>query len=81
METSTATTEIKSPVLEVRKASGATQVEFAKKLGVGLRSLKRFEIEGRMPRNMAVMRTLRSLAKKHGVDLPEGAEEPSARGD
>jgi DNA-binding transcriptional regulator YiaG len=62
-----------NPVLAVRKATGDTQPEFAKRLGVGLRSLKRYELEDTLPRNMSVMRTLRSLAKKHGIEIEETA--------
>jgi len=60
-----------NPVLAIRKATGETQPEFANRLGVGLRSLKRYELEDTLPRSMAVMRTLRSLAKKHGVEIGE----------
>lgn len=59
----------KSPVLTVRKATEETQVEFAKRLGVGLRSLKRYEHDGTLPRNQAVMRQLRALAKRHNISI------------
>jgi transcriptional regulator with XRE-family HTH domain len=60
-----------SGVLALRRAAGETQEQFAKRLGVGLRSLKRYEREGTMPRTEAVKRTLRALAKKHDVTLSE----------
>jgi DNA-binding transcriptional regulator YiaG len=60
-------------VLAVRRAVGETQPTFAKRLGVGLRSLKRYELENVIPRNLAVRRTLHSLAKKHGIEIEETA--------
>ena len=54
-------------VLSVREAVGETQEVFAERLGVGLRSLKRYEIEGTLPQGKAVLRALDALAKKNGV--------------
>jgi DNA-binding XRE family transcriptional regulator len=61
-------------VLAVRQAAGATQTEFAEKIGVGLRSLKRYEKEGTVPRTKAARRVLENLAKKHGIQKPETSE-------
>ena len=62
-----------NPVLATRKATGDTQPEFARWLGVGLRSLKRYELEDTLPRNLAVWLTLRSLGQKHGIEIEEAA--------
>jgi DNA-binding transcriptional regulator YiaG len=54
-------------VFSVRQALGETQVVFAERLGVSLRALKGYELEGTMPTSKAVLRVLESLAQKHGV--------------
>ena len=55
-------------VLAVRKSLNETQERFADRLGVGVRSLKRYEAEEVLPRNAAVRRLLFALAKKQGIE-------------
>lgn len=59
--------EKSSFVFAVRKAVGETQVVFAERLGVSLRALKRYEIEGALPASRAVLRALDALGNKHNV--------------
>jgi DNA-binding transcriptional regulator YiaG len=61
--------ETKNEVRQIREKLGDTQPKFAKRLGVGLRSLKRYELEGALPRNVAVRRNLERLAKQTGVEV------------
>ena len=46
---------------------GETREAFAERLGVGLTSLKRYETEGTLPTNKAVLSVLDALAEKYGV--------------
>ena len=50
-------------VLALRETYGETQQKFADRLGVGLRSLKRYELECTEPRSIAITRQLEALAK------------------
>jgi DNA-binding transcriptional regulator YiaG len=58
-------------VFNVRQAVGETQVVFAERIGVGIASLKRYELNGTMPTSKAVLRVLESLANKHNVTKPD----------
>lgn len=62
-------TETKNEVRQIREKLGDTQPKFAKRLGVGLRSLKRYELEGVLPRSVAVRRNLERLAKQTGITV------------
>jgi transcriptional regulator with XRE-family HTH domain len=64
--------EKRSPVKEIRKALGLTQEEMAAKLECSYASARRFEYEGTLPRQRAVMNNLRKLAKQAGVQLESG---------
>lgn len=60
-------------VLTVRQATGDTQLEFADRLGVSVRSVKRFEGGGVLPTNKGALRTLDALARKYGI-LPRSPD-------
>jgi DNA-binding transcriptional regulator YiaG len=62
-------TEEENAIRQIREKLGDTQPKFAKRLGVGLRSLKRYELEGALPRNVAVRRNLERLAKQTGIEV------------
>lgn len=56
-------------VLEVRQARSETQLEFAKALGVGIRSVRRYEAGATLPVNAAVLRNLQEMARKAKVEV------------
>lgn len=58
-----------NPILLIRTACGDTQAAFAARLGVDVRSIKRYESEKRLPRSESILRTLRTLAKKHDIKI------------
>ena len=58
-----------SPVRAVREALGITQTEMADKIGCSHTSERRFEYDGTLPRNKAVLKNLQRLAKQAGVKL------------
>lgn len=60
-----------SPITAIRLAVGETQDEFAKRLGINIRTLRRYELENKLPGSDAVKRPLKALAKKHDITYPE----------
>jgi transcriptional regulator with XRE-family HTH domain len=60
---------IVSVVRQIRLNLGDTQPKFAKRLGVALRTAKRYELENVLPRNAAIRRNLERLAKQAGVEV------------
>lgn len=61
-----------SPVISVRKKSGLSQAEFAKLLGVSVRTLQEWEQGRRQPSGAA--KTLISIAERRPEVLKEVAE-------
>ena len=58
-------------VLAVRQAVGESQSQFADRLGVNVRTIKRFEADDTEPTSIAVRRQLEALAKRHGITRSE----------
>lgn len=54
-------------VLAVRQAVGGSQSQFADRLGVNVRTVKRFEADGTEPTSIAVRRQLEAMAKPFGL--------------
>lgn len=59
-----------NPMRQVREAVAESQAAFAKRLGIGLRSVKRHEAEATLPASEAVMRQVRALAEQYSIELP-----------
>lgn len=60
--------EIPRMILELRKAMGLTQEQFAAKVGVTFSTVNRWE-NGRGKPSPLAMKHLRQIAEEHGVDL------------
>jgi len=58
-----------NPVLDIRKAVNESQEVFAKRLGVNVRSIKRYEAAKSTPRIEGLARVLRELAKEHNITI------------
>jgi DNA-binding transcriptional regulator YiaG len=58
-------------IKELRSTVGATQVEFAKKLGVGVPSLAHYEITGRRPEAATTALLCRAAHNAGRIDLAE----------
>ena len=59
-----------NPIREIREALGESQAAFAKRLGINLRTVRRYEAGATLPASEAVMRQVRALAEEHGIKLP-----------
>lgn len=57
-------------LLNLRKITGETQPQFARRIGISVRSVKRHEGADTLPENEAVRRGLRELAQQHGMEIP-----------
>lgn len=56
-------------IKKIREAVGETQARFAERLGVSLRTVKRFEKNNTLPTSISVLRTVQELAQRHGISL------------
>lgn len=57
-------------LLSLRKIIGETQPQFALRIGISVRSVKRHERGDTLPENVAVRRGLCELAQQHGIEIP-----------
>ncbi len=67
-ETKTTTSKVR----EIRKALDYTQAEMADSLGCSHTAARRYEYDGTLPKNRAVLANLRKLAAKAGVKIETG---------
>jgi transcriptional regulator with XRE-family HTH domain len=67
-----------NPVRDTRAALKISQEEMAQRLGCSISSARRFEYDGTIPRNRAVMGNLQRLAKQAGVSLEDAGAKAEA---
>jgi transcriptional regulator with XRE-family HTH domain len=71
-------TEASDLVARTRAKTGATQEDFARAIGCGSSTIRRYELMGLLPTEGAIRTKILATAKRAGVSLEAKAEEVTA---